>query len=433
MGKGVWGAGVPALILVVSSALAAVPGTADSATGTRFAFGPPPALPVTAAISLAQTPPAPQDESAAPEQKKPAPESEAAESPPPPKKSTKKKRAPLIKVFGSFGLEAIYDDNVFRFSPENLYDFRSGQKPEKFKLDTYDDFILSPSLTLDFERPVFGKNSTGFRVKYTLYQYFSNPEKTNSSWWLRLRQPTWGRDAVEFHYFHSPWYYIREMSDRPPFSSMAQPLQWIAFDGTRNAFRLAYSKRISRTFWGRLEGERVMRFYNKPFMENDNWEWNISGILFTTLSRRWRLTTEYTYSNTKARGYDAVGETLETSDDGDGSYERDYYRVGLRYRPRRSVWIFRDAEVTGKYMIYYFTSEKPYYEDSTHRGREDKNWSAEIELGTEKIWGPVSMGIGYRFSKRSSTSTSTQVGADSIEEDKNYEYNRYWIGAIYPF
>jgi hypothetical protein len=238
---------------------------------------------------------------------------------------------------------------------------------------------------------------------------------------------------MELWYSYSPLAYIRELSDRPPFTSRVVPLAWLSFKSTRNAFRLALASPLTSRISARFEGERVMRFYNRPFLENDNWEWNASGALSVSLSRAWRVTTEYQYANTKTRSHDSVGESRGHSDDGDGSYTRDQYVLGLRYRPRGGFWRFDAVEATGRHQAYYFTSDLPYYDDPVHVGRKDEVWSGEATLGTKPVWGPVTLEVGYRYTERSSSAASSLVGADSIEEDKNYSNNRTWLGMTWPF
>lgn len=352
-------------------------------------------------------------------------------------KTAKKKAGPRMvgpfKLTGSFDFQTIYDDNVFRYSDENLLEFRQGINPPKFDLDTYDDFILSPRLNLNFGRKLIGGKETSFRVGYILWQYTSNPHKSNSAWSFRMRQPTMGRDAVEVGLSYAPWAHVRQLSDRPPFTSRIIPLTWIPFNGTRTAALLAYSKRVSDRISLRLEGGRTWRFYNKPFMENDNWEWNGAGTATVTLTPYAKVAGKYAYSVTDARAADTVGENDSNTDDGDGSYERDLYQGSLILSPK---WLRKvtSLELMGQRQNYFYTSEQPYFLDQTHTGREDNVTAFEAAANTKPLWGSVSFEAGYRYTvRRSSSATSVIEGAESIEEDKNYQNNRAWLGMSYPF
>ncbi len=346
------------------------------------------------------------------------------------KAARKKSRLP-VSVKAEFEFQSIYDDNIFRFSDENLLAFRRGESPWKFGMDTYDDFIASPRFTIDLGRRIIGSKEMTLRVKYTLWQYASNPNKSNSSWLFRLRQPVRSRDAIELSYTYAPSAYIRQLSDRPPFVSRAVPLAWIKFKGTRNAFGLAYSARLSDRLSFRLDGGRVLRFYNRPFLENDQWEWNAAGTATVRLSPAWSVAGKYQYANAESRALDTAGETPLTSDDGDGSAERDLYQGTLAYSPK-NLWKISRIELMGQTMAYYYTTERPYFDDPTHTGRKDEVSAGELTIASKPVYGPVTLELGYRYSTRSSSSAATDVGADAIEEDKNYEDNRVWLGMTWP-
>lgn len=348
-------------------------------------------------------------------------------SPKPEKKSGK----PPVSVKAVFDFQSIYDDNVFRFSDENLLAYRRGESPWKFGMDTYDDLILSPRFTVDIGRKLLGSKETTFRVKYTLWQYASNPDKSNSAWFVRLRQPVRSKDALELSYTYAPPAYVRQLSDRPPFVSRAVPQVWMDFKGTRNAFGLGYSARLSNRLSFRFDGGRVLRYYNKPFLENDQWEWNAAGTGTVKVFSSWSVSGKYQYSNAKSRALDTVGETALTSDDGDGSAERDLYQGAVTFAPK-GLWKISEIGLMAQTMSYYYTTTRPYFEDPTHTGRRDDVSAAEATVATRPVYGPVVLELGYRYTTRSSSSAATDVGADAIEEDKNYSNNRVWLGMSWP-
>jgi hypothetical protein len=346
-------------------------------------------------------------------------------------KPVKKADKPPVSVKAVVEFQSIYDDNIFRFSDENLLAYRRGESPWKFGMRTYDDLIMSPRFTVDFGRKILGSKETTFRVKYTLWQYSYNPGKSNSSWFVRLRQPVRSKDALELSYTYAPPAYIRQLSDRAPFVSRAVPLVWLRFEGTRNAFGLAYSARLTNRLSFRFDGGRVLRYYNKPFMENDQWEWNAAGTATVKVASSWSVAGKYQYANAKSRAMDTVGETPLTSDDGDGSAKRDLYQASIAYAPS-GLWKVSEVALTAQTMSYYYTTKRPYFEDPTHTGRKDDVSAAELTLATRPVYGPVTLELGYRFSTRSSSSAASDVGADAIEEDKNYSNNRFWLGMSWP-
>ncbi len=341
------------------------------------------------------------------------------------------------RLTGNVGMEFIYDDNIFRFSDENIGRFRRGEDRDRYKMKTYDDFIISPSITLDLRRRLIWGKDSNFWMKYMRYEYATNPIKTNQSLLLRARQYAWGRDFAEVAFSYSPNGYIREMFDRPPFTSRVTPMQFTPFTITRSSLRFSYWKRINPSLLIRGDLQRVWRFYNREFIENDNWEWAYSGIAFITLKNTWRIRAQYTYSDVDGRIGDTVGDTLDDPANvrgGDNSYDRDYYSLDFSYRPRGGfLRVLRDATVGGRHMKFFFTSKLPPHIDAWHTGRLDRISVFVFSLDTRPLFGPVTAEIGYRFTRRSSTAAYTELGADSIDEDKDYTNNRTWLGFTYRF
>lgn len=347
-------------------------------------------------------------------------------------RASAKRSKPLFSVAGSVDLQFIYDNNIIRLSDGSIDLFESGTEPYRYDIETTDDLIVSPRLSVTLGKKLLTSRETTLRFGYIRWQYGRNGIKNNESYSLRLRQPTIGSDFVELSYTYAPGSYVKQLSDRAPFDPRSStPLVWLPFKGKRNAFLLGYSRRVSDRITARLDGGRVMRFYNRPFLENDNWEWNASGSLAVSISKAFGLAGTYTYSDANARALDAVGETIATSDDSDGSYERDLYETELTWRPGRMLKKITSFGLMGQYQEYYFTSDKPYYDDPLHTGRKDKVYAVELTTDTKPVYGPVKLTAGWRFSQRKS-SLPASVQAEDAEE-KAYKDHRFWLGASYPF
>lgn len=336
-----------------------------------------------------------------------------------------------IKPAGAVALQFIYDDNILRYSDGVIDEFRANLNPAKFHTETYDDLIVSPRMFLNFSARPLRFADTKLYVTYLGYLYGRNPIKNNATYQVRLRQYVNPRNYFQAGYSYSPPSYIRHLSDRPPYTPRTVPLAWIPFKSVRHGIDLGYSHRLRSWLNASLEVGRVLRFYNRPFLENDNWEWNGSVGCSVTRLRNWRFAGTYTYSNVEARARDSVTETAGVSDDGDPSYERDLYELVVGFRPRGKLWAADNVEVKGQLQAYYFTGDRLYWEDPLHTGREDKVYVLETTIGTRPVYGPVTLEVGYRYSQRVSSLPATFEGEDA--EDKDYKDNRTWIEARYSF
>jgi hypothetical protein len=345
------------------------------------------------------------------------------------KKADRKTARSPLSISGAAGLQFIYDDNIVRYSDEYIDDFVHGRYPEKFAIETYDDLIISPMAEIALDARYVPRRPTSLRFRYTAWRYARNGTKNNDAMSVRLRQPAFGADYLELNYYYAPMAYIRELPDRAPFTPRSAPMTWSNFDYAYNSFSAAYWRRVGSRWEVRGRVGRVLRFYNRPFMENDTWEWNYSGSLRYAFSERLKVRVEYTYHDAKARGADIVGETLETSDDSDPSFERDTYEIVTDYYFRGSLWIVRSAQLGLEYFNYFFTSEKPLHLDPFHTGRKDTFYRVEIGVETAEVWRNMSLLAGYRFTERTTSSPWT----GDIAEDKDYRNHRVWTGLTYSF
>lgn len=377
------------------------------------------------------------------------------EGPPLEEPAAKQKKTSPWDVGTTLLLSSIYDDNICRYSDANLEDFRTGTRPEKFAIETEDDLVLNMSLAVELKRKklLFGKD-TRLRVRYQRWDYARNPVKTNDEIQLRFRQLLRRYDYFEATYTYAPDSYIKNLSDREPFLSRTVDREYLHFEITRNAFDWLYRYRANRWLSAKFSIGRVLRFYNRPFLENDLWEWNFD---IETDVKYKRLTTKvkYAYANVTARGYDEVGETLETSDnDGDGGYEKDSYRIRLTYRPKKSP--YRPAEETAPllkpilifaswidqglieiktssiyfqydYARQFYTSERPLIVDPLHVGRLDESFQPRLVWSSKKLWHDVSLESGVRYTERTADAPAGVIGEDDPSEEKDYTGTRYWL------
>ncbi len=407
-----------------------------------FAYDGPPTPETPPAEPVVETPPAPapveQTPGVTPPPSELAPQAEAQPTLPAvtgKPKVTAARRKAAWKLGATYMLGTIYDDNICRYSAQTLDEFRRGENPLQFAIETYDDVILDHLLQVEVARPLLLGKATAVRLGYERWQYLRNDIKTNEEFDVRLRQTLRRSDYVEGTFTYAPRNYVKELSDRPPFVSTSVPRQYLHFEVKRSALTLGYRWRARPWCSVRAVGGRTWRFYNRPFLENDLWEWSSRVALDLSLGR-FSSTLQYSYADVAARGYDQVGETLENSDnDGDGSYEKDGYRLLVSYRPKTGRgWIgTRTAAVSLQldYSRQFYTSQKPLYIDPGHVGRLDEAVQFQATWSSRPVWKQVTLEVGLRRTVRTAEGPGALIGEDPSEE-KDYTGNRYWISMETP-
>lgn len=365
---------------------------------------------------------------------------------------------------GDVTLECIYDDNIARFSEATLEELRSGASPHEFGIETEDDLILHPALAAELRHDelLFGK-ATRLRVRVQRWEYLRNALKTNDEIQLRFRQHARSSDYFEASYTYAPDGYVKELADRPPYTSFSVPREYLHFEVTRNDFDFSYYCRARAWLGLRANAGRTLRFYNRPFLENDIWEWS-TGLYADLFIGRFALRPEYGYVDAKARGVDQVGETIETTDnDGDGSYEKDTYKFRVLYRPGRAsslpetagddlgarllgvarragaladrgLTMLRTAscEVQLSYTRQFYTSTKPLFVDPLHVGRLDESRQIQLVWNSRPVYKRLSLEAGWRYTERTAKAPAGQIGEDDPSEEKDYTGARYWIAVAVP-
>lgn len=335
-----------------------------------------------------------------------------------------------FEVTGEFYLGLVYDDNPIHYSDEDIDAFRRGEDPDKFSITTYDDLILNPWASVDLTFPVAGfQKSARLRLKYQWWRYTSNHVKNNESMLLLWRQPVRRLDYIEFSYSYSPEQYIRNFRWRHPYAPRSTtPLVYQPFDYTRNEFVFGYRWRFHPRLAAKGTVRRALKFYNRPFMDNDLWVWAYRIDTEIYVTDRWRMTLRYQLDVADSRGHDTVEENKENSNDSVSDHYVDRYRLILVYRPKRGGYWPQRVGWDVRYELSYFTSDKAPKDDPRHVGRKDKKWVAELTL-LYPFLERTSLEIGYRYSTRSVDSPYKE---QIIAEEKDYTSNRVWIGFKRP-
>ncbi|MBN1824963.1 MAG: hypothetical protein JW958_01775 [Candidatus Eisenbacteria bacterium] len=372
--------------------------------------------------------PAPAEKDTARAAKKPAKKKSSA------KKKKKKKEEPKVRLSGLFALRFVFDDNFIHYSDEDLDEFAHTVNTGKFSIETAHDWIVRPRFEMTLETPEITGRDLEISFRASTWRYVNNGVKDNQSYQIGLKHAGFGRDNFQLSYYYAPLSYIRNFRDRAPYTSRSAPLEYYNFSYTSNSLTLGYWRRLSSAFDGKLEVKRSWRYFNREFMENDNWEWRFGGYLAWRFIRPLKLTFAYYYSDVLGRGADEAGETRENSNDSDPTYVRDAFDLTLRFYTSGILPKINALSVGWEYQTYYFTGEKPYYEDPLHTGRKDLIRRVEVTGETGRIFGPLSLEAGYRYTMRTSDAAWTGGTDDAgIGEEKDYVENRTWLGLEYPF
>ncbi len=336
------------------------------------------------------------------------------------------KKAKAWNFVNTAGIQFIYDDNVLTQSEEAIDVFLAGTDPTAYRIRSYDDLLIVPSLDLEARRTFLSLGESRFRVRIKHWRYMWNPIKTNTDFDLLIRQYFGKRTSLEFFAQKAPEQYIRQLGDSAPFTD--EPYTQKDFRFTRNVVNLSLRHQFNRKYSARFTVETNRRYYNQEFIENDVEAWELRGNVNIRPTRWLTVDLDYGYEMADGRGRDTSIETREDSDDGDPSYNRDLYRLGLGLATPQLAPVVDGVSLAYLFMDYYYTTEKSLFDAPYQVGRRDK-WSKAFVTLNKQLSRNVALDAGFVYSWREVESP----WYGDITLDKDYDQHRYSLGLDYRF
>ena len=322
-----------------------------------------------------------------------------------------------------------YDDNIFRYSSEDIDDFVHHRAEYRYQMETYDDLIFSPSVKLYVSNQLSQHLRSQLRMRYSFNLFARNREKNYQTLSAYLKTTVCEKNYLQLGYFHLPEFLIRPYWDQDVFSTTARdPDTYKRCTFSRNLYSVKLGRKIVKSVWAATFYKRDILYYNPHFTEYDT---KINGFgceILYTVTPRFRIGLEYAFKNAKAKAYDEPGETRELSDDSDLSYDEDQFQgeIGLDLSQNISLPVHFSFQY--RRQKRYFTTEKSLDQDPFHAGRAD-DIQRFVWIMNVDILRNVSLLGRYEFHRRDVSSKEQE----RITEVKNYERNRFSFGFEFRY
>ncbi|MEO5618151.1 MAG: hypothetical protein ABIS67_10300 [Candidatus Eisenbacteria bacterium] len=282
-------------------------------------------------------------------------------------------------------LSSAYDSNILEYSQDQLTLFEGGTRPDRFSLESTDDLVWNPALTLDWERSDGRRRRHALRLKAEADFHQKNGTADFRAASVRWRE-SWHRDRqLSIGWYRLPQFYLRQLFDEdyvPP------------FPGLSRYRRASFSLDIGSTDWSQRVGKSnslglgfqyERRRYNQDFRERDSdtnqgeitWGWK-------RLPHRGALELRGLYRLSDAKAEDGDEVAGVPPDDADLSYHGLAGGVhGEMELDRSRDWRFLgDAD----YQFATRDYDSKRVTDRYHLGRSDQLHT--LELGVSARWKP---------------------------------------------
>ena len=285
-----------------------------------------------------------------------------------------------------FRLTTIYDDNILDYSDADLDAIDdSSTNADKYGIESKDDYILNPELTVVYKTRLSGHTlHLGTVLDY--YYYTKNEVKdyfrVEGYFRQYLQRGMYFQGAVTY----LPDYYYRN--------------SFISGTGYREAKfdKLVFEAKLAIPLLKSLDGNATYSYTNKNFIqifdERDIKEHEFGGELIYQPVRLWKGWAAYSFIHAIGAGADNPIYLRDTS------YDANRFTLGSRFYLKGIARKSLQLAIRGTYEIDYYQTDKINDEDRYRLGRKDNRVYLAFMLD-HKITRSLDAGLRYYWMDKS--------------------------------
>ncbi len=349
-------------------------------------------------------------------------------------KSKKKSKTKRFEV--AVGLDGIYDDNILKYSEKYLDRFMNGSDFGRFHIETYDDIILKPSLKFASTFNFFKKQKTKFSFDYSYSAYMVNDIKNWQGIGISAIQSFLKRASFRISYNYIPEFYVRHFRDEDLVNYYEEttgfgyiPETFVPFSFAKDNFGFWIQNTFFKNTRLRLVFDFARYFHNEHYTEYDCKNLMYGFLINQAITKELKIDLGYEFTNSRAKGYDEPGETIETSDDADANNVENQFLFGLSYQLPKIFNLKSSLDAGVDYDLKYYTTDNYVEVDPEHAGRVDNSLAISINYSVE-LSKSFTVGAFYKWSGRDSY-TSSDFNSDYVSNEKDYKQNQLGLELTY--
>ncbi|HXG60829.1 MAG TPA: hypothetical protein VNO22_05625 [Planctomycetota bacterium] len=313
-------------------------------------------------------------------------------------------RPPAEPVFGGrAGIDLTYNSNILRLDDRDVERLEDGTRPDKFRIEQPDDFIVSPWAEGSMEFSLLDAPATaGLRARAHLYQANSIANYEELTLFLR-------RAPAEISYTFMPDVYRREYRnlDTGEFES--------AFYRD-HLFEAEVRTRPWQAVTVRPKACLEFRDYDAPFNHRDSIFYGLGARAGVDVLRDVELLLEYEF---------VLNDSFARSFQPDVSYQEHALEPGVAVRPLRGV----ELKASYRFADRRYTTDNRPAVDPGHADREDDRRRAS--LGARwRVSSAVTLEAEARFTR---VDISLPHDPGATDEETSWNREEYVLGFTYRF
>jgi hypothetical protein len=341
----------------------------------------------------------------------------------------KKKKTVPQKWSVQFAIQSTYDNNILKYSTKYLDRFMNHEDEGRFHINRYDDLVIGYSADVSYSDVFIGgvKSIISGGIKYNAYS--NNSIKSWISYDIGIRQYIKGSTSFRLSYSFIPSFYVRHFRDD----------DWTGYYGyTPETFQPYEFSKDGYDFWiqhNLFKDTRVRLYfsYAKYFLDGNNTEYDSDDFLYGIKVYRkvtsfFSIDAAYKFITSDAKAYDEHGETKETSDDVDATFEEHRFEVSMGMKLPKIFNCNNSVSISGQHMRRIYQTTHSYIFDPIHAGRIDYNYSVDVDYKID-INNNISVTAFFDWINRDSQASSFNNEVLSEEKD----YNQYQTGLKFSY
>ncbi len=318
---------------------------------------------------------------------------------------------------------AVYDDNILKYSDKYLERFMNNEDEGRFQLKTYDDVFVKSKISTSYYFRFFNKKKTKISGTFSNSSYINNPVKTWNYYGVGVQQYFLKKASVKFAYSYIPAFYVRQFRQYDLVSLYGyEPSTYKPYVFSKDNYNLTFQNTFFKKSKVSLSLDRALYYHNSYYTEYDSKNTSVSLRVEQSLSKKYKLGMGYVFTNSDAKGFDEIGETKETSDESDGTYNDNTFELQFKAQLPRVFKRKNNISIKGKYANRYFTSSHLIQHDPLHVNRTDKN--IRIYFTYDLRWSKkMKLSLYYNNFFRDSSNNMGIYDA-LMSEEKDYKQNQ---------
>ncbi len=327
-------------------------------------------------------------------------------------------------------IRPFYDNNILRYSDKYIDRFLNREDEGRFQINRLDDLVMDYTLDVSYSKNIIKKHKSIFSasVDYTSYSY--NPVKSWASFEFALRQAVAKNTSFRVSYSHIPKYYINHFRDDDWIAIYGYtPITFQPYDYAKNDLSFWVQQNLFSSTRARLYFSYMQYRLNDHFIEYDSDNFLFGIGVFHSLTKKIKVNASYRYVRSNAKGYDEAGETLETSDDVDATYDEHVFSAGIDYQLPKIFKLKTSLGLNAQYSRRLYTTNHFGENDPLHAGRYDDYFRVNADYSVD-ILSNISITAFLNWNTRD-CQTSFPPNEEYVSDEK--DYSQYQVGLTFNY